>query len=173
MSIDVEREWIELQRLTTRQLRQCYLETFGEAVRSNNKTWLMRRILWRWQALAEGDLSERARQRAAELACDADLRLMAPRPGKFRVTATPPRNAHAVNSFIAPLPRDSRLPAPGSLLTRSYRGQTIEVKVLTEGFEYQGRIFSSLSALAKEITGTHCSGFRFFHLGRQAQGGGQ
>jgi hypothetical protein len=37
--------------------------------------WLVKRIAWRMQALAEGDLSERARRRAAELANDADLRL--------------------------------------------------------------------------------------------------
>ena len=173
MTIDIEREWIQLQRLTTTQLRQRYQETLGEAVRSSNKTWLIRRILWRLQALAEGDLSKRARQRAAELACDADLRLAPPRSGKPRLAVTPPRHAQAANSFVPPPARDPRLPSPGSLLTRSYKGQTIEVKVLTQDFEYQGRIFSSLSALAKEITGTHCSGFWFFHLSRHAQGGGQ
>ena len=68
---------------------------------------------------------------------------------------------------------DPRLPPPGSWLTRSYKGQTIEVKVLSQGFQYQGRVFSSLSALAKEITGSHCSGFWFFNLGRHAQGGNQ
>jgi hypothetical protein len=51
---------------------------FGEATRAGNKSWLIKRIAWRLQALAEGDLSERARQRAKELANDADLRLSPP-----------------------------------------------------------------------------------------------
>ena len=44
---------------------------FGEATTTGHKTWLVRRIAWRLQALAEGDLSERAKARAAELAGDA------------------------------------------------------------------------------------------------------
>ena len=71
---------------------------------------------------------------------------------------------------VAPAARDPRLPPVSSLLTRFYKGQTIEVKVLEHGFAYQGRAFSSLSALAKQITGSHCSGFAFFGLGRRAQG---
>ena len=76
-------------------------------------------------------------------------------------------------SLASPRPRDPRLPPPGSWLTRSYKGRTIEVKVLSQGFQYQGRVFSSLSALAKEITGSHCSGFWFFNLDRRTQGGKQ
>ena len=41
--------------------------------------WLIKRIAWRMQANHEGALTERARQRARELTCDADLRLSAPR----------------------------------------------------------------------------------------------
>ena len=84
-------------------------------------------------------------------------------------THSPKEQAKA--SFRSRTATDPRLPPPGSWLTRSYKGQTIEVKVLSQGFQYQGRIFSSLSALAKEITGSHCSGFWFFHLGRHAKGG--
>src|SRR5258707_14674416 len=70
----------ELQGLTTPQLRGRYAEVFGEHTPANNRTWLRKRIAWRLQALAEGGLSERARQRAAELANDADLRLNPPVP---------------------------------------------------------------------------------------------
>ena len=54
--------------------------------KARHKEWLVRRIAWRLQALAEGDLSERARQRAAELANDADLRITAPKPARLRPT---------------------------------------------------------------------------------------
>jgi hypothetical protein len=53
----------------------------GEIRSEVNKSWLIKRIAWRLQALAEGDLSERARQRAKELANDADLRLSPPKSG--------------------------------------------------------------------------------------------
>jgi hypothetical protein len=49
--------------------------------------------------------------------------------------------------------RDPRLPAAGTTLTRSYKGEEYRVKVLAEGFEYEGKPFRSLTALAREITG--------------------
>ena len=85
--------------------------------------------------------------------------------------ATPLAKEQAKASFPSLTSKDPRLPPPGSWLTRSYKGHTIDVKVLSQGFQYQDRIFASLSALASEITGSHCSGFRFFHLGRHAKGG--
>ena len=171
MAIDIDREWLQLRRLTTVQLRQRYLDIVGEAAHSHNKTWLLKRLAWRLQTLAEGDLSDRARQRAAELARDADLRARtATQPIEDRASALLPKEQAKASSKSA-TSRDARLPPPGSWLSRSYKGQTIQVKVLAQGFQYQGRVFSSLSALAKEITGSHCSGFCFFHLGRHAQGG--
>jgi hypothetical protein len=59
-------------------LRRRYTEAFGEQATINNRTWLVKRIAQRLQALAEGDLSQRARQRAANLVNDADLRTNAP-----------------------------------------------------------------------------------------------
>src|ERR1035438_6335407 len=56
-----------------------YWEVFEEATRSRHREHLFRRIAWRLQALAEGDLSERARTRAHQIARDADLRTVAPR----------------------------------------------------------------------------------------------
>jgi hypothetical protein len=78
MTTSLAKEIAAVQRMTTPQLRERYAEVFGETTAANNKTWLLRRIAWRLQALAEGDLSERARQRAAELARDADLRVVPP-----------------------------------------------------------------------------------------------
>lgn len=89
MELNVEQENESLHALTVRELRQRYLEAFGDQTRTGNRTWLIRRILWRLQAITEGDLSARARQRAAELANDADLRLSAPRePSKQTVMVT-------------------------------------------------------------------------------------
>src|SRR4051794_35929161 len=70
MSQNVARELSALQRLTVPQLRLRYAEVFHETTNANNRTWLVKKTAWRLQALAEGDLSERARQRVAELAND-------------------------------------------------------------------------------------------------------
>src|SRR4051795_13142112 len=79
MPVNVRLEVHALQRLSVADLRARFAELFGEPTRATNRIWLIRRLAWRLQALAEGDLSERARRRAAELANDADLRLLPPR----------------------------------------------------------------------------------------------
>jgi hypothetical protein len=158
MEINVVRELAGLQRLSLPQLRDRYAEVFGEAARTNNRTWLLRRLAWRIQALAEGDLSERARRRAAELANDADLRLSPPRVGP---AAAPPERTATVGLQSQ---ADGRLPPPGTVITRPYKGGTIQVQVLPQGFEYQGEVYRSLSAVAKAVTGSHVNGFLFFRL---------
>ncbi|HTU92436.1 MAG TPA: DUF2924 domain-containing protein [Gemmataceae bacterium] len=59
--MNIVNEVAALQRLNIAQLRQRFAEVFGEATNASNRTWLIKRIAWRMQALAEGDLSERAR----------------------------------------------------------------------------------------------------------------
>ena len=86
--MNVVHEVAALRRHSIRELRVRYAALFGEETRTtNNKVWLVKRIAWRLQALAEGDLSERARQRALELANDADVRLSAPRSPKATMAA--------------------------------------------------------------------------------------
>lgn len=62
--------------------------------------------------------------------------------------------------------RDNRLPAPGSIITKTYRGKTIEVKVLENGFEYEGKVFKSISRVAMTIVERPISGYVFFGLTR-------
>ena len=59
---------------------------------------------------------------------------------------------------------------PGAVITREYKGETISVTVLDEGFEYQGEIFRSLTAVAQAVTGTHWNGYLFFDLGKKGNG---
>src|SRR6266852_2636806 len=151
----IEKEVAILERMATRDLQARYAAVFGEGTRVHNRTWLIKRIAWRIQALAEGDLSERARQRAAELANDADLRLSPPKPAGSAPACIP-----SSPCFV----RDTRLPEPGSIITRAYKGQHLQIKVLHTGFEFAGNVYPSLSAVAKKITGSHCNGYLFFHL---------
>jgi hypothetical protein len=74
MDLNVGKELAALRRMSVGDLRSRYAEVFGETTNSRHKDWLVKRIIYRMQVLAEGDLSARARQRAAELANDADLR---------------------------------------------------------------------------------------------------
>ena len=146
-----------LQRLTMQELRVRYAELFGETTAVKNRTWRLRRVAWRLQCLAEGDLSERARQRAAALASDADLRTTVP-----RVNEPVPVILEGAQPAAPTRGSDPRLPMPGTILTRDYKGQALQVEVLAEGFAYGGQVYKSLSAVAKAVTGAHCNGFHFF-----------
>jgi hypothetical protein len=159
MRLNIGKEIVALRHMSTQELLARYAELFGEDVwKTGNRVWLVRRIAWRLQALDEGDLSERARRRAAELANDADLRLSPPRPHKPRpktiVQAATRRAAKRNTPYIR----------PGTVLARKYRGEMLEVRVLTDGFAFEGTTYTSLSAVAKAITGAHCSGHHFFGL---------
>jgi len=166
MNASVLKEIEGLRRLTVGGLRDKYLEVFGEESRSNHKDFLFRRIAWRLQANAEGGLSERARRRALEIANDADLRIRAPKESGASDAAR--RTAVSTIRTVGGS-RDGRLPAAGTLLTRDFKGRTHVVTVLDDGFEYDGRKYKSLSAIAGEITGTRWNGFLFFGLTREAK----
>src|SRR6185503_16025605 len=107
-------------------------EGFGDETRTGNKAWLVKRIAWRLQAAAEGGLSERARQRAVELANDAEIRVTPPREKKSSGEESPAKTIPFVDR------RDSRLPPPGNWIERDYKGRTIRVLVTNDGFEFEG-----------------------------------
>ena len=79
MELNVGKEIAVLKRMTVGELRERYAEVFGEETHARNKQWLVKRVIWRLQSMSEGNLSERARTRAAELANDADLRRRPPK----------------------------------------------------------------------------------------------
>jgi len=164
MSLNVGKEVAALQRMTVRELRTRYAEVFGEETRAGNKPWLVKRIAWRLQSLEEGDLSERARQRAAELANDADVRLSPPKAKP----ASPSPTSRTKTAALA-VKGDDRLPPPGTIITREYKGQSLQVKVLPKGFEFEGEVYKTISAVAKVITGQHCNGYHFFRLGKEGK----
>ena len=148
MARNIDEEIADLRQMTVEQLRARHGEVCGRPACSAHKQHLVRRIAWWLQALAEGELSQPARQRAEQLVRDA----------------VPPA---ASTARAAAARRDPRLPSPGTLLVRCYRGQTLEVKVLARGFEYDDRIYASLTAVAREITGKHWNGYHFFGLGKE------
>lgn len=154
----------ELRTFTIPALRTKYFEVFGEETRSANRAFLFRRIAYRLQARAEGDLSERARRRALEIADDSDLRLQVSKT-LFGDGARRKSEPH-----LPSRPRDSRLPVPGTLLTRQFENRRIVVTVLADGFEFQSKRYRSLSAIAREVTGTRWNGLSFFGLAGRRHG---
>jgi len=166
VALNVGKMVSELRRMTVAELRRKHAEVFGEATRSHHKDYLVRRIAWRVQANAEGGLPERARRirgRALEIADDADLRTRAPGPARASSAVNPSPTDPEMRTRLD-VPADERLPMPGALLTREYKGRTIRVRVLPGGFDYEGSIYRSLSAVAQAVTGAHWNGYLFFGI---------
>src|SRR5258706_244602 len=149
-----------LAKLSVAELKIHYTQVFGETSQSTNKDFLFRRIAWRLQANAQGDFSDRARRRALEIADDGDLRS----GGLVAFHAQSGSNVVPVIIDRSQPQRDWRLPEPGTLLTRRMTDRQIVVKVLNDGFEYESRRYRSLSAIAREVTGTRWNGLLFFGL---------
>jgi hypothetical protein len=151
MDVQLSAQIDRLRTLPFTELQQEHRILFGKRSPSRDSQQVFRRLAWHLQAAAEGGLSERARARAAELAAGDDLRLQA--------ICTPPQRAES-----RPHGTDARLPQPGTVLVREFRGQRITVRVVADGFDYDGGFYRSLSAIAEKATGTSWNGYQFFGL---------
>ena len=80
-------------------------------------------------------------------------------------TESMPLDIEVKNPISTPK-RDPRIPPVGAVLTKTYHGQTLEVKVLENGFEYQGKVYKSISRVAMEIVHHPISGYIFFGLSK-------
>jgi hypothetical protein len=146
-----------LKNATLEELKAKYTEIFGQEIPcSGNKVFLWRRIAHRLQEVAYGELSDKAHGRIKTLIAQYD-----PVNNKALRPANAPANTEGKRKKQS---RDMRLPIPGTVITKEYKAQTIEVRVLEKGFEYKGKVYKSLTAIAKEITNAHWNGFLFFNL---------
>ena len=149
-------EIMALKAMPLKDLKKKYEEVFGAVkATSSNRTYLFRRIAWRIQELKDGSISEACRTKIKELIGELD-----PINNKKLRAANASPASDGKNLTL----RDVRLPIPGTIITKNYKGATLQVTVLEKGFEYNGKHFKSLTALAKEITGLHWSGYNFFGL---------
>ena len=133
----------ELKRLTdmnTSDLRTEWHKRFGRTPASRlSKDLMVRAIAYKIQEKVFGGLSKAARKKLRTYRRQIDT-----------------------NGTIA-VATDIRI-KPGTKLAREWNGQVHTVVAMDKGFEYQGRNFASLTKIAKEITGSHWSGPRFFGL---------
>ncbi|AKF85056.1 hypothetical protein MFUL124B02_08705 [Myxococcus fulvus 124B02] len=153
---DVPQQLAALAHMRVPELAKKYQEMFGEPTRSRNAPYLRKRLAFRIQELAEGGLTPRAVARIAELGDTL--------PESWRMRQAEAEKKSAAPPLAVPDGRDARLPPPGTVLTRVYRGTELRVTVREGSFEYEGKLHRSLSSIAKLVTGTAWNGFTFFGL---------
>ena len=123
------------------ELKQLWRDLYDREPPPYNKPFLVKRLAYRVQELAYGGLSARAEAKLDRLIAEEEARLN----GKL------PKNR-----------RDR--PIAGTRMIREWQGVEHTVTVLADGFEYQGRHYKSLSAIARAITGTRWNGPLFWGL---------
>ena len=123
---------------STAELKAMWLELFdAEPPIQNNRQFLVNRLSYRLQELHFGGIKPAVRARLDAMADALD-----PKAPKQRVDR----------------------PVVGTQLIREWKGAEERVTVVANGFEWQGRRFKSLSAVARAITGTQWNGPAFFGL---------
>lgn len=139
------------------ELQNKYKELFNtKEAPCDNKVFLLKRIAYKLQEAKYGGLSDTIKTKISGLMAKYDpVNNKALRP---QVTSA----GKEVRSL--PFIRDKRLPIPGTVFTKKYKGQVIQVKVLEKGFEYNNIFYKSLSSLAYEVTRAHWNGYDFFGL---------
>lgn len=145
----LDAELAELRALAPSALAARFRSEFGREPRSKQRAWLLRRLAFRAQERRLGGLSAVARRRLEALIAEIELPL--------------DQHDRVVAQHLAQARRRGD-PLPGTTLTRVWRNRTLVVRVLDSGFDLDGTVHKSLSAVAKVVTGTHWNGRLFFGL---------
>jgi len=132
-----------LPNMKTTELKKLWKDVFRADPPSFNKQYYVKRLAYRIQEVAYGVDSSRVDKRLSAL-CERDL----DKPDKARKWLEVHR------------------PATGTRLMREWQGHEHHVTVLEDGFEYRGQRYTSLSAIARKITGVRWNGLVFFGLKR-------
>ena len=130
-----------LQTLPTAELKQRWRELFGKEPPPFNRPYLISRLSYRVQELAFGGLKPETRARLEALGEQLD----------------------GGNVVLRRIRADSR-PLAGTRLLREWQGVQHVVTVRAGDFEFEGRPYRSLSAIARHITGTRWNGWLYFGL---------
>ena len=125
-------------------LKERWRGLYGTEPPAYKRVHMIRRLAYRIQELAYGGLPDDTK---------AELERIAEEDERHRQLARAQRRKSKTTH-----------PLPGTRLVREWNGQRYEVTAVEGGFEYAGRKYRSLSAIAKVITGAHWSGPQFFGL---------
>ncbi len=140
----VLRQLATLNAMTLEQLREKWLDLYGSDPPPYKRQFLIKRLAYRIQELFYGGLSETAKARLKQVAQEDPV---------ARVDGKVSKKRQSENAIL-----------PGTRFVRIWKDRRYEVLAQENGFEYDGRIFRSLSAVAREITGTRWNGKLFFGL---------
>jgi hypothetical protein len=174
-------EIAQLQKADLPELRTEYQKLFGKTSKSRNRKQLFNQIAQRLQENGQAVVKDSTRKPAGNSQVSAETQ-----SGKSTLTAKfePKRKRmtprQSVNKVKTPRKRearpvgatDPRLPKAGTTITKKYKGKTVNVRVLEKGFTYDGKQFRSLSAVAKQVTGSIWNGYLFFGLIKRQNGKG-
>lgn len=147
MTDSITRQIADMHTMSHPELQSLWTTLYGTNPPAYNRKHLIKRLAYRLQELTYGGLSERAQAKMAAILENSGLDENAGEPKKRRRTQTR---------------KDT--PVAGTRLVREWNGMSYEVICVHGGYEYDGRLYRSLTAVAKTITGTHWSGRAFFSL---------
>ncbi len=145
----ISQEIAELRQMKVPELAVRYEALFGKAPRVKHREWLWKKVAWKIQEQRYGGLSKVAKRRLEELIAEIDL----PLSDRQRQVTGELKGPHS--------PGD---PPPGTTLVREWHGREIRATAVDGGYECDGVVYKSLSAVAKAVTGAHWSGKLFFGL---------
>jgi hypothetical protein len=148
MSNSVLKQIADLENRTHEELKMIWCSLNGTEPPAYNRQFIIKRLSYRIQELRHGGLPESTRDTMRDLLKQQGF-------DEYGV----PRRPRA-----SQLKHRDGMPIPGTRLIRDWNGNRYEVTVSHSGFEYDGRRYRSLSAIAKVITGTHWNGRAFFGL---------
>ena len=152
-----------LQGMSLGEIRGEFEKVFGKPSLSRNRKVLVKRIAERLQAEAAETKPEKVGMKAE--APKPTLTVRFERKGKAKKTGKEKKPGKHQSPKPRPAgQRDPRLPKVGTTITKEWHGKKLLVRVLDDGFEYDGKPFRSLSGLARHITGQIINGFLFFGL---------
>jgi len=143
----------DLGNLSYEELCSLWRTLYGEEPTATNRPYLIKRLAYRIQEIAYGSLSDKARKTMDEI-LDAQ---------GFD------ENGGNMDSRRAERKRKIGVPVIGTRLEREWNGRSYGATVVHGGFEYEGRRYKSLTAIATAITGTHWNGRAFFGLKKSHQ----
>lgn len=148
MADSVVKQVASLPKLQYEELKAMYVALYGKEPPAYNRDLIIKRLAYRLQEIAYGGLPERVLRRLDEVLVENGYDENAMPIGVSK------RKRKVMNDH----------PVIGTVLVREWRGERYEVTSLRDGFEFKGRKYRSLSAIAAAITGAHQSGVAFFGL---------
>lgn len=161
MTASLAKRLAELETMNTAALQVEWRRLFRSQPPSLSRDLLMRAIGYRYQELEYGGVSNavlrKLRSAGDAVAAETLAQREAPDPAD-----------QSGRRFAA----DRPTLLPGARLVREWHGRTHSVTVTDAGFDYSGRSYRSLTEIAREITGTHWSGPRFFGLDAASRSAG-